>query len=334
MESQSKKKGIKVYLPLIVIVVVILVVAVWWYREYTMYISTDDARIDADMVAVSPKTMGRLTKLYFDEGDSVKAGTLMAELDSCDLVAQKNQAMMQSEQALANQTQSEARYRYDIEYLNVLNVAYDRAKDDLERGKNQFAGDVITKEQFDHLQKSFESAKAQLEAGRVQLGVSKAQIGVAEASVESAKAQVGVVSSLLNNSRIYAPMNGVIVKRWLLQGDVVQPGQSVFSVANNQKLWVTIYLEETYVSEAHLGQKAIFTIDAFPSVVFNGKVILVGANTASLFSLIPANNASGNFTKVTQRVPVRISIEGVNKGQMNQYKLFTGMSVVAKLIRD
>jgi len=334
MENQSKKKGIRVYLPLIGIVAVVLVVSGWWYREYTMYIKTDDARIDADMVTISPKIMGRLAKLYFDEGDSVKAGTLMAELDSSDLVAQKYQVMMQREQAIANQTQSEARYRYDVENLKVLTVAFDRAKEDLERAKSQYDGDVITKEQLDHFQKNFESARAQLDAGKVQLGVSKAQVGVAQASVETTAAQIGVVSTQLNNSRVFAPMNGVVVKRWLLQGDVVQPGQSVFSVANNQKLWVTLYLEETYVSEIHNGQKAVFTIDAFPGVEFNGKVILVGSNTASLFSLIPANNASGNFTKVTQRVPVRISIEGADKGDLSQYRLFTGMSVVAKLIRD
>jgi membrane fusion protein (multidrug efflux system) len=334
MENQSKKKGIRVYLPLIGIIAVVLVVSGWWYREYTMYIKTDDARIDADMVTISPKMMGRLTKLYFDEGDSVKAGTLMAELDSSDLVAQRYQVVMQREQAIANQTQSEARYRYDVENLKVLTVAFDRAKEDLERAKNQYDGDVITKEQLDHFQKNFESARAQLDAGKVQLNVSKAQVGVAQASVETSVAQIGVVTSQLNNSRVVAPMNGVVVKRWLLQGDVVQPGQSIFSVANNQKLWVTIYLEETYVSEVHIGQKAVFTIDAFPGVEFNGQVTLVGSNTASLFSLIPANNASGNFTKVTQRVPVRISIEGADKGNLSQYRLFTGMSVVAKLIRE
>ena len=119
-----------------------------------------------------------------------------------------------------------------------------------------------------------------------------------------------VIETQLKNAKLYSPISGIVAKRWLLPGDIVQPGQSVFTVTNNDKLWVAVYLEETKVAGVYVGQPSNFSIDAFPGVEFTGKVYSIGSNTASQFSLIPPNNASGNFTKVTQRVPLKISIDG------------------------
>jgi membrane fusion protein, multidrug efflux system len=130
-------------------------------------------------------------------------------------------------------------------------------------------------------------------------------------------------------------MDGIISKRWLLPGDISQPGQSILNVSNNRNYWVAIYLEETKIGGIHLGQKAIYSLDAYPGVVFKGKVINIGTSTASQFSLIPANNASGNFTKVTQRIPVKISIdETEDNSPLSNYSFFSGMSVVVKIIKD
>jgi membrane fusion protein, multidrug efflux system len=335
MENVKKKKGIKVYIPLIAIFVVVVVAGTIWYRQYKLYISTDDARIDSDNASVSSKILGRVSHLYFEEGDTVKKGFLIAELDSSDLLAQKRQAISAKEQAFANQKQNEAKYQYDQENIKVQEINFTKAKDDYDRAKNQIAGDVISKEQFDHVQKAFETAKVQLEAARMQLDVSKAQIGSAVAAVENAKALIGIISTQLSNTELYAPVDGIIAKRWLLSGEIVQPGQSIFTITNYNKLWVIVFLEETKLSEVHLEQKARFTIDAFPDKKFYGKVFSIGANTASLFSLIPANNASGNFTKVTQRVPVKISIDSVDGNEKpDSYKILTGMSVVVKIIKD
>ena len=120
-----------------------------------------------------------------------------------------------------------------------------------------------------------------------------------------------------------------------MPGDVVQPGQSVYTVTNNDKLWVAVYLEETKIAGVHTGQQTNFTIDAFPGVDFTGKVYSIGSNTASQFSLIPPNNASGNFTKVTQRVPLKVSIDGVLEGgDLSNYNVLAGMSAVVKIIKD
>lgn len=333
MEKESKKSK-KVYIPLIVIIAAVIGAAVYYYVEYSKYISTDDAKVDSDNVSVSSKILGRISALYVDEQDSVHKGQLIAELDSADLVSQKLQAQALVGQADANQVQSVAKLRYDEENLKVLEVNLGKAKEDYSRAKEQIAADVITKEQFDHVKKAFEATSAQLNAAKTQLEVSKAQIGSAGAAVANAHAQVGVISAQLRNTKLYAPMDGVIAKRWLLAGDVAQPSQSIFTVTNTRKLWVTMFIEETKLADVYVGQPAIYSIDAFEGVRFTGKVYAISSNTASQFSLIPANNASGNFTKVTQRVAVKISIDGTADGYpLTNYRILSGMSAVVKLIK-
>jgi membrane fusion protein, multidrug efflux system len=118
-----------------------------------------------------------------------------------------------------------------------------------------------------------------------------------------------------------------------LPGEIAQPGQSIVALTNDRKLWVVIYIEETKLSEMYINQKANFTVDAFPGINFTGKIFLIGSNTASQFSLIPPSNASGNFTKITQRVPVKISIDGMENNNKTNVKLISGMSAVVSIIK-
>jgi len=334
MKEESKNNRFKVYIPLAIVIIIVLAGAWIWYRDYSMYITTDDAHVDADNVSVSAKIMGRIASIYANEGDLVKQGMLMADLDSTDLVAQRNQTTALMAQAQANLVQSETKYKSDNISLKVLEINLDRASEDMDRAKKQSDGGVITQEQFDHIKKTFESASAQLESAKGQLLVSKAMISSASASVESAKAQIKVLEAQLKNTKLHAPSGGVVAKRWLLAGDVVQPSQSVFTITESSNLWVVAFLEETKMSEVHAGQKVKFTLDAFPDVKFTGKIFLVGSNTASVFSLIPANNASGNFTKVTQRIPVRISIDAAsNNKDLSSFNILSGMSAIVKIIK-
>ena len=330
----QKKKDLKIYIPLTAVILLVLVGAIYWYIDYSKYIKTDDALVSSDVVSVSPKIMGRISKLYVEEGDSVKQGQLIAELDSTDLLAQKKQVISGKAQTEANKAQAEAKFKFDEKNIKVLQISVDRAKEDFERTKTQYAGGVTTKEQFDHMKKALETAQAQLEAAQSQLVVSKSMIKSAETAVDGSKTQIGVINTQLNNTRLYAPVSGIVAKRWLLPGDITQPGQSIFTINNNSRFWVTVYLEETNVTTLRIGQKAIFTLDTYPDVVFNGKIFTLGSTTASQFSLIPPSNASGNFTKVTQRVPIKISIDGTEKGnKLDTYKLLTGMSAVVKIIK-
>ena len=299
-----KRKG--VIIPFIIILIA-AIGGIYWYIGQLGYISTDDAYIDGNQLSVSTKILGRITKLTVDEGDTVKTGQLLVKLDSTDLMAQENQAKAMVE--LANESIK----------LAQVNVA--KAQDDFNRAQKQYNDKVIPKEKFDHAQKAFEVSKAEL-------NIDKTKIGTAEA-------QLNVVKTELNNTNIYSPMDGVVGKRWVLKGDVVQPGQPIFTIFDMKNIWVTADLEETKLTNIHIGDKVQIFVDTYPNQNFEGKIFQIGSNTASEFSLIPPANASGNFTKVTQRIPIKISIEHISSnGQQSKsdpIQLLQGMSVEIKI---
>ncbi|SDC55284.1 HlyD family secretion protein [Williamwhitmania taraxaci] len=330
----KKPKNLKVYIPLILVILLVLGGGIVWYIDYTKYITTDDANVNSDNVAISSKMLGRINRELVEEGDSVKQGQLIAVLDSTDLIAQKNQAIAGKLQAEAAIGQAEAKYQFDIKNSKILEISLNKAQDDFDRAKTQHKGDVITQEQFDHAKKALEMAQAQLEAAHSQAAVSSAQIRSTHAAVASACAQINVIKTQLGNTTLYAPSEGVIGRRWLMPGDIAQAGQSIFTIVNDRKLWINIFLEETKMGSLKLGQPAIFTLDAFPGVTFTGKITTIGSNTAAQFALIPASNASGNFTKVTQRVQIKISIDGVaDGGKLSDYRILSGMSAIVKIVR-
>jgi membrane fusion protein (multidrug efflux system) len=278
--------------------------------------------------------LGRIITVYAQEGDAVTKGKLLAELDSSDLIAQRDQAVALRTQALANLDQADAKYASDQQSLKVVEINLERSREDLERAKKQSEGGVITEEQYDHIKKAYEAASAQSEASKAMIAVSKLQIGSAFAAVKTADAQIKVFDTQLKNTRLWSPATGVIAKRWLLPGDIIRPGQSAFTLIDDSKKWVICYLEETKIHGVQDGQDVKFKIDAFPHVKFSGKVFLTGTSTASVFSLIPASNASGNFTKVTQRIPVRISIDSADNGKdISSFNILQGMSAVIKITR-
>ncbi|MFA5046750.1 MAG: HlyD family secretion protein [Paludibacter sp.] len=332
---KKEKKDWKIYIPLGLVILLVIVGSFYWYKDYSSYIKTDDAVLASDIVSVSPKMMGRVSKVYAEEGDSVKKGQLLVELDSVDLLAQKQQVLAAKAQTVANKEQTEANYQLAEKNIVVLQIGLDKSKDDFDRAKLQYNGGVITKEQFDHLKKALEISQAQLNAAKAQVAVSKSLIKSAESAINSSVAQIGVITSQLNNTRLYAPIDGVVAKRWLLPGDIAQPGQSIYTMNENTRFWVQVFLEETKLEKLEIGEKAIFTLDTYPDVVFTGKIFTMGSTTASQFSLIPPSNASGNFTKVTQRVALKISIDGTEDGQkLSSFKFLTGMSAVVKIIKE
>ncbi|WP_163710340.1 HlyD family secretion protein [Mangrovibacterium lignilyticum] len=326
------KKFKTVYLPVLLVLVLVIGGGIYWYLDYLKYASTDDAFVEFNMVTASPKMMGRIAKLYVDEGDHVESGTLLFELDSTDLVAEKSYLQSMQVQSEAKARETAAKFALSKEQLNVLGIEVDKTEKDFHRAEVQYKGGVITKEAYDHAEDSFKAAKARYASGQKDIALEAAAQKSAEASVQAAFSQIELVKSKLDDAKVYAPSGGVIAKRWLLEGDVVQAGQSVYSVVENDEVWVKVYLEETKLGGIHNGSKSKYTIDAYPDVTFEGKVIYVGASTESQFSLIPPNNASGNFTKVTQRIPLKVSIQDVENS--NKYPLLSGMSVVVKIERN
>lgn len=330
----AKKNNLRIYLPLFLITMAVIGGAIYWYIDYKKYITTDDAYITSDIITISPKIMGRLGELFVDEGDSVHQGQLLAVIDSTDILAQKQQTVAAKAQAEAGKLQAQAKYEFDTKSIQVQKLSMEKAQDDYNRAKTQFSGGVITGEQFDHLKKAYEIAQAQYSAAQAQLKITQSQIGSAQATINSSDAQINVIDTQLKNTRLYSPSDGLVAKRWLLPGDIVTVGQSVFTINNNTRYWIVVNLEETKMEKIHLNQDVLFTIDTYPGVTFKGKIYDIGSTTASQFSLIPPSNASGNFTKVTQRVPLKISIDSTKDGKsIKDFRLLTGMSAVVKIIK-
>ena len=292
-------------LPLLLLVLVAGGAAGYWYFKVRGVISTDDAFIDGNRVAIAAKMLGRIVELNADEGDTVRLGELLVRLDEVDLRAQEAQA--------------QGNLVYAEQNVQLTEVERQRAHDDFDRATIQFEGKVISQEQYDHIKSSLDMAEA--------------RHAVALAQVQTAKARLRVIEAQLENTRISSPISGVVAKRWVLTGDVVQPGQPILAIYDLSDVWVTANFEETKLRDIHVADSVQISVDAYPGRDLTGRVAFVGAAAASQFSLIPPNNASGNFTKVTQRIPVRISIQH-SPAWDDAPLLLPGMSVTVRIRRE
>ncbi len=300
-KSVSIFKQKRLWIPLFIIIIA-GVIFWFWYKGQIGYISTDDAFIDGNKLSLASKMLGRITALYADEGNNVQKGELLVRLDSTDLIAQREQAV--NSLKLANDN------------IQLAKVNLNKAEQDFQRAKQQFEGNIIPKEQYEHSQSALDAAKA--------------EYNIANTKIGTAHAQLNVISTQLNNTEIYSPMSGVVAKRWVLQGDVVQPGQPIFSIYNLDSIWVTADFQETDLASIKEGDDVEIDVDSYPDHKFSGNVLQVGSNTASQFALIPPSNAAGNFTKITQRIPIKISIHPGNVSREG-FRLLPGMSVEVKI---
>jgi membrane fusion protein (multidrug efflux system) len=297
----SQTRNLRVFIPLLVIIMALITGFSFYYINKRDFISTDDAIIDANRVSISAKLLGRIHDLMADEGDSVHAGQNLVKIDDSDLLAQEAQARASILLARENITLSQVNLkRADMDYARAL---------------AQYRDGVISKEKFEHVQSEYEGADARTK--------------IAAAQARTAEAQLGIIETHLKNTTITSPMDGVVSKRWVMPGDVVQPGQAIFSIYDLKNIWVTANVEETRLDRLQIGNSVVIKVYAYPHQEFTGKVIQIGSNTAAQFSLIPPNNAAGNYTKITQRVPVKISI--AYRPSSGSVRLLPGMSVNIKV---
>lgn len=289
----------RVLLPMSILLLAVIGGGWYWYVQHFLSVATDDAYIDANRVTISAKLLGRIVALKADEGDTVRQGDTLVRLDDVDLRAQLARA--------------EASIRYLTRSAEIASVNLAKAQDDFDRIDKQFKGQIVSQEQYNHA----ESARR----------LATAQSDMAASQIVTAQADLTIVKTQLANAVIIAPFGGVIAKRWALAGDVVSPGQAIFSMYDHLHVWVTANYEETKLRAIRPGLPVQITVDAFPGIVIRGKVLNIGQSTVSQFSLIPAGNASGNFTKVTQRVPVKIAIDAPVRG----ISLLPGLSVYTRI---
>lgn len=334
--NTAKKTPNKSMIWLIIILVIAVAAAFLWWWNYRKYISTDDANLDSYRVSVAAQVMGSMTKLYAWEGDTVKAGMLLAELDSSTVVAELQEAVARREQMVANLKLDKENLHTAIKNLSLAEIDYHQAEVNFQRDKKLYGSDAVSQETYQNAEDTYKSTHIKVEVAQDQIKVSQAQIAAGEAAIASANAAIESARISLGYYRITAPADGVIAKRWSLPGDMIQPGQTLFTINEGKDLWVAVYLEETKFSAIRLGQPADFTLDAYPGMTFSGRIFYIGTNTASEFSLIPPNNASGNYTKVAQRIPLKVSIDKVTgkKDGQKMPELVSGMSATVKIIKE
>ena len=332
----SKKGEKKKIIFLIIFIIVAIVAVVLWWLNYRKYISTDDANLDTYRIGVSSQVMGQVTRLYVMEGDSVRQGDLLLTLDDSIALTRVSQAEAQREQQLAQLASRRVSLVTARKELNIARLTEQLNLENYQRAKAQYERNVIPLEKYQDVEQAWKASKLQTEIARDRFPAVEAELKAAEAAIRAVEATIASARAELGYYRVLAPADGIVGKRWVLPGDMLEAGQTAFTLNRGTDIWVAVYLEETKFKEIYLGQKAQFTLDAYDKLTFEGRVYYIGDNTASEFALVPPNNASGNFTKVTQRIPLKISIDKVegDDGQKARVKLVSGMSATVKIVKE
>lgn len=334
--NTPKKASDKSLILLIIVVTIALIAAFMWWWNYRKYISTDDANLDSYRVNVAARVMAPIVAIYAWEGDTVKQGMVLALLDSSSITVSLQEAIARKEEMAANLKLDRVNLATSLNNKKLTDIALQQSTLNYQRAQTQYKGQAISEEAFQNMEEAYQSAEVNVDVARNRIAAVQAQIAATEASIAAAEASIASVRTELGYYRIVAPTDGVIAKRWSLPGDIIQPGQTLFTLNEGRDIWVSVYLEETKFQNVRLGQEAKFTLDAYNGLTFYGKVYYIGSNAASEFALIPPNNASGNYTKVAQRVPMKISIDRVEgkAEEKARVKLISGMSATVEIIKE
>jgi membrane fusion protein (multidrug efflux system) len=302
--------------------------------------STDDAQVDAYSTQVAPRVAGQVTKLLFADNQHVSAGQTLVLIDPRDFQARLDQAGAQEASAEASVEQAQAQVvvqqaSLDQATANVRVAEADllQAKQDYERFRT-INPSAVTRQQVEATTATFHSAQAKLDASRQTVGGAQAQVHAAQAQVLAAQASYKQAAAnrqaaalQLSYCTIAAPVTGLVTHRTVSAGNYVSAGQPLFALVQDDR-WVTANFKETQLADIRPGQDVDLSIDAVPSLTFHGRVDSFQGGTGTVFSTLPAENATGNYVKIVQRVPVKIVFDDP---RVKDYPLAPGMSVTPRV---
>jgi membrane fusion protein, multidrug efflux system len=296
----------------------------WHIIQYNkVHETTDDAQIDVDITPIIPRVAGYVVAVNVNDNDRVDSNAVLVRLDTNDLSlkVKSAQAALANAQASAKSTEASAA----VAHANVATaeVSRQKAADDLARANGLYAGGAITKEKFDGYKSADDVASAQLKSANDAASASDAQIGVAASQIGQKQVDLDNAKLQLTYATIISPVAGTVAKRNVEIGEYIQQGQPLMAVTQGD-IWITANFKETQLHDMQPGQSVEFTLDGYPDSTFHGTVQSVSPATGAKFSLLPPDNSTGNFVKVTQRVPVKIL---VNRGDYSKSPLRPGMSV-------
>ena len=325
-KSSTRKKFV---LPIVGVVALILLV--WAFQNVSYgrsHQSTDNAQVDGHIVPVLAKVGGYVKTVNVNENDHVNAGQLLVQLDDADyrVRLQQAQADLVAAEATAGgsgfagqaeaQVQSATGQRAALDaQIGAARANANQADADLARARELAAKQIISKQQLDAAIAGADVAHANLLAAQRQASAAGGTVNTAEAGVRvanartlAARAAAANAQLQLDYTRITAPASGEVSRKQVEVGQLVAPGQPLLSIVADTGVWVTANFKETQLAKIRPGQPVEFEIDAYGGCVGEGKVESVSGATGAKFALLPPDNATGNFTKVVQRVPVRIRV--------------------------
>jgi len=340
-EIKPKEKLIpKIIIGVVVIIALIFIVKTVWHA-FT-HEETDNAQVEMRLVPILSRVSGYVSKLYVEDYSRVTRGQLLLVIDSTDLqlqleemLADFTQGLTDVDNAKASLTNTEAAITYTKGNLEVDRLKEIKAKNDFDRDKNLYAANAITQRQFDDSKSNFDITMKQLETSSADVKVSETRLAIIHSQVKKAEAQMEVRKARIDQQRlkisycrVTATSNGKLGKRNIDEGQFVQAGTPFFTVVNDDSYWIVANFQENQIKNIPVGKEAEITVDGYPDLVINGKVTSISDATGARFSLLPPDNATGNFVKVTQRIPIKIEVLEAEK-----YKdlLRAGMSVVVSV---
>ncbi|WP_179412556.1 HlyD family secretion protein [Mucilaginibacter sp. E4BP6] len=343
-EEEPKKKPNRV-LPIILGIVLLggIIFGIKEYIYYSKHVDTDDAQIDGDISPVVARVGGYVDSIYFQENEHVNQGQLLVKLDDRDYKVKLEQALAAQKGASAGVGVSQSQI-YTVSSNSAVAKAgvvsagakLDQVSKDYQRYANLVKDGSVTQQQFDQAkadlevaQANYKAAQDQYQAAEQQIGTTKNQLTVTNTGVTQRQVDVDFAKLQLSYASITAPASGLVSKKNIQLGQLVQAGQTLFSIVNDNSIYITANFKETQLDKIRSGQKVDIEVDAYPEMKLEGTVFNFSPATGAKFSLLPPDNATGNYVKVVQRVPVKILIKA-DKATME--KLRPGMSVNVSVI--
>lgn len=317
----KRKRLPKIILAIFLILAVLGII--YYFMVYRFYESTDNAYLKADVTWVSPRVSGEITQLDVKNNQEVKAGQVLLKLDDRDTQARYQQAnaiTALKEAALGVQRQNIAGQQAMVSEaqagLEAANAEMTRLKKDYDRYQQLLREGVTTRQRMETVQSQYLSAVAQVKRAQASVAAAQAQLGGVEASreqlvadINSAKANVNLIGVDASSAQVVAPVSGTIGDLAVRLGSRVNPQTRLLAIVPLEKTFVEANFKETQITNMHVGQKVTVALDAYPDHEFTGHIDSFSPASGAEFSLMPPENATGNFNKVVQRVPVKILLD-------------------------
>jgi membrane fusion protein (multidrug efflux system) len=344
-ENETKAKGSIKIMPIILGLLLLggIVFGVKEYIYYSKHEDTDDAQVDGNISPVVARVSGYVDSIMFEENQHVNLGQLLVKLDDRDYKVKLEQALSTQKVASASVGVSESQiYTTSANaasakaQVETAQVKLLQAQRDYDRYANLVKDGSVTKQAFEQAQVTRDAAKATLQAAQEQYKAAQEQVkgtqnqlNVTNTGVTQKQGDIDFAKLQLSYTNITAPSSGIVSKKNVQKGQLVQAGQTLFSVVEDNSLFITANFKETQLNNLRSGEKVNIEVDAFPDTKIDGTVYNFSPATGAKFSLLPPDNATGNYVKVVQRIPVKIKI---NAGKDIMDKLRPGMSVKVSVI--